>query len=108
MVKMEIDHLFIVHPVKVIPCQNECILRACYLDFCQLFTNGISCALIPIGAFGGLLGGKNLYPTSVKSVEIIGAGDMPMERDRIELCQHSDPINAGINTIAQGCVDQPV
>ena len=62
------------------------------LDLKQLLANCICCALIPVGTFNRLLGSPNLYPTLIKKIKIIGAGDVTMQGHRVELCQDRDTI----------------
>ena len=55
-----------------------------------------------------LFGGPNLHPAGVEGVKIIGAGDMAVQGDRIELGQHGNMMDAGIDAVADGDIDQAV
>jgi len=84
------------------------ILGAGYLDLKQLLADGVGRPLIPVEIGGRLLGCQDLNPAGVEEVEMIGLGDMPVERGRLELGQNGDFMHAGVETVAQRYVDQAV
>ena len=98
----------IVHVVKVIAGQNQDIFRARGLNLHQLLAHRIGCALVPPGAAGGLFGSQNLHPTIGELVPRVGALDVAVQRDRVVLGQDGDPIDAGMQAIADGNIDQAI
>jgi hypothetical protein len=73
-----------------------------------LLAYGVGVPLVPIGGFGGLLGGQDLDKTGVKRIEVVGLGDVAVERMRVKLGKHVNAIDAGVDTIADGNVNQPI
>jgi hypothetical protein len=44
----------------------------------------------------------------VELVEVIGLVDMAVEGMGVELGQHIDPVNAGVDAVADGNIDQAI
>ena len=70
--------------------------------------HGVGGALEPVGALGRLLGGEHLDEAVREQVEPVGLRDVPVERRGVELRQHEDPLEAGVQAVADRDVDQPV
>ena len=92
----------------MIACQDENIFGARGLNLEELLADSVGGALLPAFSAESLFGGPNLHPAAVERVEIICAGDMPVQRNRIELGQHGDMVDTGIDAIAYGDIDQAV
>jgi hypothetical protein len=70
------------------------------LDLKQLFADSVCCSLVPFHALHGLFGRPDLHPARVEGVKIIGVGDMPVQRDGIELGQDGNLKNLRIYAVA--------
>ena len=55
-----------------------------------------------------LLGGEDLDEAVRERIEAIGARHVPVQRRRLELRQHEDVAQAGVDAVADRNVDQPV
>jgi hypothetical protein len=105
---MELGHGRVIHAIEMVSCQDQDILRAGGLDFEQLLADRICGALVPGGALGSLFRRPDLHPTGVKHVEVISQGNVPVERDRIELGQDRHPINPRIDAVADRDVNEAI
>ena len=65
-------------------------------------------ALKPLFAFRRLLGGQHLDEAAGEQIHPVRLRDMPVERRRVELRQDVDPLEPGVQTVAERNVDQPV
>ncbi len=70
--------------------------------------HGVGRPLEPGGAFGGLLGGEHLHEALGKDIEAVGLGDVPVERRGVELRQHEDALEVGVQAVADRDVDQSI
>src|SRR5690606_22118894 len=50
----------------------------------------------------------DLHPAGVEGIEHISLGYVPVERNRVELRQHRNAKNVGVNAVADGDVNQAV
>ena len=82
---MEMDHFAEIHSIEVIASQNEHERHTRRLYLNQLFAYRISRTLIPIGCLRGLFGCPNLHPASMEHVKIVGARDVAVQGNGIEL-----------------------
>ena len=65
-------------------------------------------ALEPVRVVGRLLGREDLDEPAREQVHAVRLGDVPVERRRVELRQHVDPADVGVQAVADRHVDQPV
>ena len=65
-------------------------------------------ALEPVRAVGRLLGGEHLDEAVREHVQAVGLRDVAVERRGVELRQHEDPLEAGVQAVADRDVDEPV
>ena len=105
---MEGRHLGIVHTIEMITGQDEHVRRAGGTNLEELFAHCIRRALVPGHVGGCLLGGPDLHPTGVESVEAVGIRNVAVKRDGVELGEHSDVEDAGVDAVADGDIDQAV
>jgi len=59
--------------------------------------HSVSGALVPIAAAWRLFSRQDLHPTLVKIVEGVGLGNMTMQRDRVELGENGDTMDARVD-----------
>src|SRR5437773_645974 len=64
--------------------------------------------LIPVRVVRRLLGREDLDEPLAEDVQAIRLRDVSVERRRVELRQHEDATNVGMQTVTDGDVDQPV
>ena len=105
---VRVDQLGEVHPVDVIAGEDQEVLRVGVAEMPRGLPHGVGRALKPLLALGRLLGGQHLDEPVGEHVQVIGLGDVPVERRRVELRQHVDPLESGVQAVAQRNVDQPV
>src|SRR5262249_42547489 len=65
-------------------------------------------SLEPVWIVWRLLRGEDFHETVAEEVHAIRAGDVPVERRRIELRQHEDPADVGVHAVADRNVDETV
>jgi len=61
-----------------------------------------------MNTLGSLFGGQDIDKTSREKPELVRLGNMPVERSRIVLSEDEDLIDSGVDTVANGNVDQPI
>src|SRR5512135_1873768 len=88
--------------------QDEHVGRAGGTDLKQLLAHRVGRPLVPVGSVHGLLGGPNLNPAGMEGVKLVSLGNMAVEGDRIELGEHGDAVNAGVDAVGNGDIDQAV
>ena len=101
-------HLGVIHAVEMVSGQDEDVGRAGMGNLAQLLADCVRRALVPLRADVGLFGGQNLHPAGMEGVEAVSAGDVAVQRDRVELGQDGDAVDAGVDAVAQGDVNQAV
>ena len=74
----------------------------------QVAAHGIGRALVPVGAFLGLLGRQDVDEAAAERIEVIGALDVPVQRRGLKLREQEDPVDIGVDAIADRDIDQPV
>ena len=102
------DHVLEVHPVELIAGEDQHVLDARLLDVAEVLPHGVGRALIPVGVVERLLGGQDLDEAAVERVEGVRAADVAVQADRVELRQHVAAVQAAVDAVRQGDVDQPI
>ena len=105
---VRLDHLAEVHPVEVIAGEDQVVVGVVVLEVARGLAHRVGRALEPVGAVGRLLGGEDFDEAVREDVEPVGLRDVPVERRRVELRQHEDALEAGVQAVADRDVDQPV
>ena len=100
--------LAVVHSVKLIAAQNDIVIDRTLEEVAKVLPDGVGCSLIPLRSLGSLLRRENLDETRCEIVELEAGVDMPVQRHAVELGEHIDAANAGVQTIAYRNIDQPV
>ena len=103
------EHLGIVHLIDVVTRKNENILCIIAVDKLQILINGIGSAAVPVSAVLTLIGGEDLH-AAVSAVEIPRqtVADVLIEYQGLILRQNADGIDAGIDTVGKGEIDDAV
>ncbi len=104
----ELRHLAIIHAIEMVTRQDQHILRARGLDLEQLLADGICRALIPVRPFGSLLGGQDVHPAGMEHVKVIRLGNVPVERNGIELGQDRHAVDPRVDAVADRDINETV
>ena len=102
------EELVEVHAVEVVAREDEVIVRVEALEVARRLSHGVRGALEPVRAVGRLLRGEHLHEALREHVEPVGLRDVAVERRGVELGQHEDALEAGVQAVADRDVDQPV
>src|SRR5688500_8663974 len=105
---MRRDERPIVHPADVIPREDQVVVGGMLREVTGALAHGIGRALEPMRVVGRLFGRQDLHEATRKLVETVGARDVAVQRRRVELGQHENPSDLGVQAAADGDVDQPV
>ena len=103
-------HEFVeIHLVKLVAAEDEEPLPGLLEKVGEVLAHGVGRALIPTGPGGGLLRGENFHEAAgAENIEFVGRVDVPVQRGGVELGQHIDVADAGVEAVADGDIDQPV
>src|SRR6185436_1111247 len=74
----------------------------------QVLPDGIRRSLKPIGAVNGLLRREHFDMSAIEWIEAIAVGHMTIQRSRVVLRQDEDSLQSGVETIADGNIDQAI
>ena len=102
------DHVLEVHPVQLVAGEDQHVLDARLLDVAEVLPHGVGRALVPGGVVERLLGGQHLDETAVERVEGVRRADVAVQADRVELRQHVAAVQAAVDAVRQGDVDQTI
>ncbi len=102
------ENLPVIHAVELVAGKNDEVFVGALEEIPEILAHRIGRALIPLRPFGSLLRGKDLDKAGAEIVEFVAGVDVPVQRCAVELGQDVDPPDAGIQTIADRDVPQPV
>ena len=105
---VRLDQLVEVHAVEMIAGEDQEVLGVEALEVARRLAHGVRGALKPVRAVGRLLGGEHFDEAVREHVEPVGLRDVAVERRGVELRQHEDALEAGVQAVADRDVDQPV
>jgi len=74
----------------------------------EALAHGVGRPLEPVARLVGLLGGQDVHEAVGEHVEMVGLGDVPVERLGVELGQDEDPPDVRVEAVADGDVDEAV
>lgn len=99
----------IVHAVELIAGEDQHLIDIPTLKQLLVLAHGIRCPLKPTRTCGGLLSGQNFNePTAETSAEVVGQAEMAIERLAVELREHINFLNARVDAIADGDVNEAI
>src|SRR6266581_2609190 len=87
-----------IRPVKLIAAENEIVIERALEEVAHVLAHRIRRSLIPLRTFRRLLRGQNVDKAARKIVELVAGLNMSMERHAIELGQHVNRTQPGIET----------
>jgi hypothetical protein len=88
--------------------EDQNIAGTWYLKLIELLAQRVRRPLIPGLAHRRLFRRQNPHPPAGEVVELVGAHHVPVQGDGIVLREYVNTINAGVNTIADRDIDEPV
>ena len=98
-----------VHLVKLVAAEDEEIIPRAFEEIAQVLPHGVRRSLIPTGAGRRLLRGQNFDEAArAEDVELVRPADVLVQRHAVELREHVDAADAGVETIADRDVDEAV
>ena len=106
--QVRFEHGSEVHAVELVAGEDEDVADAVFSEEADLFANGVSGALIPVGTIEGLLGGEDFDKAVVEQVEIVGLSDVTVETDGIELGEDVDAADIAVDAVGNGYVDEAI
>ena len=105
-----VQHLVVVHLVNVVAGEDEDIFRVVHVDEVDVLIDGVRGALVP-GALlaGAQIGGQHM-DAAVRFVQVPGlaVAQIGVELHGAVLGQYAYRINAGVDAVGQGKVNDPV
>ena len=105
---VRLHHLVEVHPIQMVAGEDQVVVGVQVDEVRHGAPHRIGRALEPVGGLGRLLGGDDVDERLREVVEAVGLADVPIERRGIELRQHEDAPDAGVQAVADRDVDEPV
>ncbi len=105
---MGANHVLEVHPVELVSREDQHQVVVAFGEVRDIAADGIGGSLVPRLVLHRLLGGKDLDKSAAKRIEFVRVVDVAVQADGIELGQHENSIQSGVNAIGYGDVDQPI
>ena len=97
-----------IHPVELVPRQNEHQAVRVVAEVDQVLAHGIGGALVPALALGPLLRREDLDEAAGEAVEAVALLDVAVQRAAVELRQQADAAEVGVEAVADRDVHDPV
>jgi hypothetical protein len=107
-IDVRVDQIEIVHPVEMIAGEDEVVVRVVSLEMARSLTDGVGGALIPVRIVRRLFGRQDFDEPAAEEVHAVRLRDVSIQRRRVELCEHEDAPDVGMEAIADRDVDQTV
>src|SRR5579863_6293889 len=105
---MRAKHPLKVHSIELISGEDQDMVDARPLNRPQVLPHRVSRPLVPLFAFIRLLRRKHLDESAAEKVEFVSLVDVPVETGRVELRQDVDSIEAAVEAIRDGNVDEAI
>ena len=102
------DEIGVVHPVQMVTREDEVVVGWMLAEVSRRLAHGVGCPLIPVRVIGCLLGREDLHESAGEPIEPVGIRDVTVERGRVELRQHEDATDIGVQASADRNVDEAV
>ena len=106
--KVRGDDLAEVHPVKLVPAQDQHVLKVIVQQVNQVLADGIGRALVPRVARRRLLRREDVDKPARKVVKLVRVGDVPVQRGGIELGQQVNLVQPGVDAVRNWDVHQAI
>ena len=102
------NELRVIHPIQVIAREDEIEVGFVLRDVSHRLPDGVGRSLIPVRVVRCLLGGKDLDEPAGEPVQLVGVVDVAIERRGIELGEHEDAPDVGVQAPADRHVNEAV
>jgi hypothetical protein len=103
-----LDDLPEIHPVELVAGEDEDQVVGIFPEMDQVAAHGVGRSLVPVEALLGLLGREDVHEAAAERVKLVGALNVPVQRGRVELRQQEDPVDVGVDAVADRDIDEPV
>ncbi len=105
---VRVDELAVVHPIQMVAGEDEIVVSLVLGEVAGRLAHRIRRALIPVRIVRRLLSREDFDEPAREDVQSIGIRNVAVERGRIELRQHVDSPDVGVQAAADRDVDQSV
>ena len=96
-----------VHQVELVSRQDDHLRGATGLEPPQILTHGVGRPLVPVPVLDTLRRRQQIDEPRAEDVEAIGLSDVTVQAGRVELGQHEDLVDPGVQAVADRNVDEP-
>ena len=103
-----LEHVAKIHAVKLIAREDDVIIVRILEEIAQVLPHGIGRALVPARVRGRLLRGEDLDEGARELIEIVRRIDVLVQRGGIELREHVDAAQPGIDAIGDRDIDEAI
>ena len=98
----------VVHAIELVAGKNQLIVVVAARETVEMLAHGVGRSLKPSRALHRLFGGKHFNVSAVERIKAIAVGDVPVQRRGIELRQNEDSLQARVEAVADGNIDQAI
>ena len=105
---MLLEHVPVIHAVELVAREDDEVVVIPLEEGTEILPDRVGGALIPGRALGCLLGGQDLDKAPCETVELVARIDVAVQRGAVELGQHVDAADAGVQAVADRHVDEAV
>src|SRR4029077_11487311 len=105
---MVIQHIHKIHLVQLASGKYQDIFSFKWSKTSKTLAYGIRSTLVPGWISRRLFGRKNIHECRAERTEMIGILNMPVQGCRIELRKYKHSVDAGIQTVGNRNIPQPV
>jgi hypothetical protein len=105
---MVLNEKTVIHLVDMIPGENQHGLRLVTLDEVMVLANAVGCPSIPVKAHALLRRDDFKKMTDLRTEDIPPFFEMVIQRLGLVLGEHDDLVYLGVDTVAQGEIDEAV
>jgi len=103
-----VDEGRVVHSIQMVASENQVVLRVNPDQVTRGLTDGIGRSLEPVRVVRGLFSREHLDEAPAEQVKPVRLPDVAVERRRVELREHEDAAEVGVQAVADRDVNQPV
>src|SRR5207245_1376871 len=93
---------------KLIAGKDKHLAVVIFLNIAEVLAHRVGSPLVPVGCFEGLLSRQDLDEATPERIEFVGIGNVAVQADAEELGQDVDTVEATVDAVANGDIDEPV
>jgi hypothetical protein len=105
---MLVEHVAVIHAVELIAAEDDEVFKTAVEEIGEVLADGIGSALIPARVRGRLLRGEDFHEAARELIELVGRLNVAMQRDAVELREHVDAAQAGVDTVRNRDIDDAI